>query len=394
MNNKSSILTVSQISGQIKQQLESVFTQVTVLGEISNFKAHYSGHWYFTIKDENSQINCTMWKGVNNYVFFTPQDGLKIIVSGKISVYPPRGTYQIDVKSMKPAGEGELQAAFERLKRRLSEEGLFELDTKKAITRLPEKIGIVTAGDSAAFKDLVSVAERRYPIVELVLRSSKVQGEGAAYEIAAAIKELNDTDVDTIIIGRGGGSLEDLWAFNEEVVARAIFESRIPIISGVGHDIDYTIADFVADLRAPTPTAAMELATPDVQDIINFLNEFDDNSFEVLEEKISDNRDQVDSLLHSYGFRIPENLISTKRQLLDSIFYRFSSLIDSILKQNKNQVVLLSKILETFDVKKTLQRGFVLIKQDGNFIRRAKEFDSNKSALLQFYDNEIKIGHE
>ena len=394
MNGNSSILTVSQISGQIKQQLENSFGQITVIGEISNFKAHFSGHWYFTLKDENAQISCTMWKGVNSYVFFTPQDGMKIVVTGKISVYPPRGSYQIDVRSLKPAGEGELQAAFEKLKRKLSEEGLFDVEHKQGITRLPSKIGIVTAGDGAAIRDMISVAERRYPLVELVLRASKVQGEGAALEIALAIKELNNTDVDTIIIGRGGGSLEDLWAFNEEIVARAIFDSSIPIISGVGHDIDYTISDFVADLRAPTPTAAMELATPDIQEIHGFLTEFDEQSFDELENKITQSREMVDSLLKSYSFRLPEQLINTKKQILDSVFYRLDTSISAILKQNKNQVVLLSKILESFDVKKTLKRGFVLLKQNGSFVRRSDEFDRTKNTLIKFYDKEIKLKNE
>ncbi len=394
MNNNSTILTVSQINGQIKQKLEYEFGKVTVIGEISNFKAHFSGHWYFTLKDENAQISCTMWKGVNSYVFFTPQGGMKIVVTGKISVYPPRGSYQIDVRSMKPAGEGELQAAFEKLKRKLSEEGLFDVEHKKGITRLPEKIGIVTAGDGAAIRDMISVAERRFPLVELVLRASKVQGEGAAEEIALALEELNETDVDTIIVGRGGGSLEDLWAFNEEIVARAIFNSRIPVVSGVGHDIDYTISDFVADLRAATPTAAMELATPDIQDIFNFLSEFDGQSFEELENKITQSREEVDSLLNSYSFRLPENLLNTKKQFLDGVLFRFDSSISAILKQNKNQVLLLSKILESFDVQKTLKRGFVLLKQNNSFIRRSDEFNQSKNAVLKFYDKEIELNNE
>lgn len=281
------ILTVSELTTSIKSTLEENFNDLNLVGEISNYKAHPSGHWYFTLKDSGAQISATMWKGVNSSVFFTPQDGMKIIVKGRITVYPPRGNYQIDVRSMKPAGEGELQAAFERLKRKLSDEGLFDVKYKKEISKFSQKIGIVTGSSTAALKDMISVAERRFPLVELVIAPARVQGEGAAEEIVQSIKSLNkQDDIDLIIIARGGGSLEDLWAFNEEIVARAIFNSRIPIISGVGHEVDFTIADFVADLRAPTPTAAMELATPDKTDIFAFINEFFYYSSGSLSDKI------------------------------------------------------------------------------------------------------------
>src|SRR3989339_1122501 len=205
-------ISVSELTKHIKLTLEENFSEVSVIGEMSNFKAHVSGHWYFNLKDANAVISCAMWKGLNNYVFFTPQDGMKIIVSGRITVYPPRGSYQIDVRSMKPAGVGELQAAFEKLKLKLSAEGLFDEQFKKSIPKFPQKIGIVTAIDGAAFQDMKSIASRRYPLVELVIASSKVQGEGAAAEIAENIKLLNKfNDIDVIIVGRGGGSLEDLW---------------------------------------------------------------------------------------------------------------------------------------------------------------------------------------
>ncbi|MDP3831768.1 MAG: exodeoxyribonuclease VII large subunit, partial [Ignavibacteriaceae bacterium] len=281
------ILTVGGLTKIIKEILEESFPSFSLIGEISNFKSHYSGHWYFTLKDSDAQISCTMWKGYNNYVFFKPEDGMKVIITGKLTVYPPRGSYQIDIRSMKPAGEGELQAAFERLKRKLFEEGLFDEVYKKEIPSSPKKIGVVTSIDGAAFKDIISVAQRRYPLVELVIAPAKVQGAGAAESIVNSIKQLNlHKDIEVIIVGRGGGSIEDLWAFNEEIVARAIFNSKIPIISAVGHEVDFTISDFVADLRAATPTAAMELATPDVNDIYMTIESFIDNSFETLLEKI------------------------------------------------------------------------------------------------------------
>jgi len=298
------ILTVSELTTSIKNILEENFNDLNLVGEISNYKAHPSGHWYFTLKDSGAQISATMWKGVNSSVFFTPQDGMKVIVKGRVTVYPPRGNYQIDVRSMKPAGEGELQAAFERLKRKLSDEGLFDVKYKKAISKFSQKIGIVTGTSTAALKDMISVAERRFPLVELVIAPARVQGEGAAEEIVESIKSLNkQNDIDLIIIARGGGSLEDLWPFNEEIVARAIFDSRIPIISGVGHEVDFTIADFVADLRAPTPTAAMELATPDKTDIFAFINEFFYYSSGSLSDKIKKEKKEIAQILNSYGFR-------------------------------------------------------------------------------------------
>ncbi|MCW8959961.1 MAG: exodeoxyribonuclease VII large subunit, partial [Ignavibacteriaceae bacterium] len=228
MENSTQILTVSELTKEIRRTLEESFQQVTVVGEISNFKSHISGHWYFSLKDSSAVINCTMWKGFNQYVFFTPQDGMKIIVNGKLTVYPPRGSYQLDIRSMKPAGLGELQEAFEKLKKKLEAEGLFDEKFKKPVPVFPSKIGIVTAIDGAAFRDLVSVAKRRYPLVELVIAPARVQGSGAAESIVNSIKLLNKSgDIDVIIVGRGGGSIEDLWAFNEEVVARAIFKSRV-----------------------------------------------------------------------------------------------------------------------------------------------------------------------
>lgn len=246
MKEEKQIFTVSELTQSIKFVLESAFENISVEGEISNFRSHISGHWYFNLKDENAVINCTMWRGLNNYVFFTPQDGMKVVVTGRITVYPPRGNYQIDVRSMKPAGEGELQAAFERLKQKLKAEGLFDEERKRNIPFFPNKIGIVTAIDGAAIRDMISVAERRFPLVELIIVPTKVQGSGAAEDIVDSLNKLNKLkDIDVIIVARGGGSIEDLWAFNEEIVARAIYKSRVPVITGIGHEIDFTIADFV-----------------------------------------------------------------------------------------------------------------------------------------------------
>lgn len=389
------ILSVSEITNLIKITLEDNFSEVSVVGEISNFKAHVSGHWYFTLKDSNAQVSCTMWRGINNYVFFTPQDGMKVIISGRVTVYPPRGSYQIDVRSMKPAGVGELQEAFEKLKQKLSSEGLFNAEYKKPIPKFPGRIGIVTAIDGAAFQDMKSIAARRYPLAELVIASCKVQGEGAANEIVNSIKLLNkQKDIDLIIVGRGGGSLEDLWAFNEEIVARSIFESEIPIISAVGHEIDFTISDFVADLRAATPSAAMELATPSSDELFAFINEFSYYFTQKISEIITDYKDDITQITSSYGFRLPQDVIKNKAQLLDNILYRFQNNFDNKLAVQKNRVELIHSKIESFNIENTLKRGFVLVKQNKKIIPRILDLQDHTPLILKFYDGEKRLNNE
>lgn len=391
----SEIFSVSEITGFVKKTLEEKFDDVNIIGEISNFKAHVSGHWYFTLKDSGAQISCTMWRGLNNYVFFTPQDGMKIIVSGKITVYPPRGSYQFDVRSMRPAGIGELQAAFEKLKQKLSDEGLFSSDHKKLIPKFPKKIGIVTAIDGAAFQDMKSIAARRYPIVELVIASCRVQGEGAAEEIVGGINLLNrQKDIDLIIVGRGGGSLEDLWAFNEEIVARAIFNSNIPVISAVGHEVDFTIADFVADLRAPTPSAAIELSTPNKDDLFGYINEFSYYNSQKMKEIINNYKDDVDSVISSYGFRLPQDFIKNKSQSLDNIFYKLSNLVENKFIYEKNRLGILEERLKAMNVEQVLKRGFVYLKQNDKVVGRKKEFSAEQNFILKFYDGDINVNVE
>jgi exodeoxyribonuclease VII large subunit len=388
----SSLLTVSEITREIKQILENGFTNVSIIGEISGFKAHVSGHWYFNLKDSNAVISCTMWKGNNSSVFFTPQDGMKIIIGGKITVYPPRGNYQVDVRSMRPAGAGELQAAFELLKQKLSAEGLFDQKYKKQIPALSKKIGIITAIDGAAFQDMKSVAERRFPLVEIVVCPTRVQGSGAAEIIAENIEELNKyKDIDVIILARGGGSIEDLWAFNEEIVARAIFKSRIPIVTGIGHEVDFTIADFVADLRAPTPSAAMELLTPDKNDLISIIKEFDDNSLQQLEKIFRAKKDKVHNALNSYGFRTPAGILRRRAQEVDNILYKIMQCSEKNILARNNRLSLLVKSLESHDIQRILKKGFVLVKQDSKFITRSENLNKEIKALLKFYDGEVSV---
>ena len=390
MEEPTQILTVSELTKEIRRTLEESFEKVSVIGEISNFKSHISGHWYFSLKDSGAVINCTMWKGFNQYVFFTPQDGMKIIVNGKLTVYPPRGSYQLDIRSMKPAGLGELQEAFERLKKKLDAEGLFDEKFKKPIPVFPKRIGIVTAIDGAAFRDLVSVAKRRYPLVELVIAPARVQGSGAAESIVNSIKLLNKIEgMDVIIVGRGGGSIEDLWAFNEEIVARAIFNSKVPIISGVGHEVDFTIADYVADLRAPTPSVAMELATPDTEEIENYIKEFLSKSIRTIDEQIEEKNEDILSLIKSYGFRLPLEIVNSKSQQVDNSISRILKNIERFFLVYDKKISLLAKSLETYDIQRSLKRGFVLVKQNSKFVTRAAKFNNEKKAFLKFFDGEV-----
>ena len=385
-------LTVSELTFDIKKSLEDEFDSLSVVGEISNFKNHFSGHWYFTLKDSDAQVNCTMWKNINNFVQFKPQDGMKVIVNGKLTVYPPRGTYQIDVRSMKPAGEGELQAAFERLKRKLAEEGLFNDEFKKNIPNYPEKIGIVTASDGAAFRDMISVASRRYPLVELVIVPTKVQGIDAAESIASNILSLNKRkDIDLIIVGRGGGSLEDLWCFNEEIVARAIFNSEIPVISAVGHEIDFVISDFVADLRAPTPSAAMELATPKLDDILDFLDDFSYNSYDSVKSNILSLKEYLNTILKSYGFNSQKSLLLNKFQHLDSLVFEIETKINSSFVNRKNKLDLLKLKIDSNDIKHVLSKGFAIVRQHERIIKSVKKLDTKTKFEIQFNDGKMEI---
>jgi exodeoxyribonuclease VII large subunit len=385
-------VTVSELTSHIKQTLEENFQQVKIIGEISNFKSHVSGHWYFTLKDKNASINCTMWKGINNYVFFTPQDGMKVIITGRITVYPPRGTYQLDARSMKPAGEGELQKAFEELKRKLQQEGLFEDAHKKNIPDFPNTIGIVTGSSTAALRDMLSVAERRYPLVKLVIAPAKVQGEGAAEEISKQIKALNSRkDIDLIILARGGGSLEDLWPFNEEMVARTIYSSIIPIISGIGHEIDFTISDFVSDLRAPTPSAAMELATPDKDELFAFIREFSYTTANKISEKLEDLRTQVNYLIESFGFRNLANIINNRKQTVDNLIVRIQSNIGTLLSKKRNSLMLFDKIISINNIGHILKKGFVLVEQNNKIVKRKANLRPSEDFDLNFTDGKVKI---
>jgi exodeoxyribonuclease VII large subunit len=386
-------LTVSALTKMIKSNLEESFSQITIVGEISNFKSHFSGHWYFTLKDSEAQISAVMWKGLNSFVYFSPQDGMKVIVTGKITVYPPRGNYQIEVRSMKPAGIGELQLAFERLKEKLFNEGLFSEENKKPLPHIPGRIGVITSIDGAAIRDMIAVAKRKYPIIELVIMPCQVQGFEAEGSIIKAIKKLNHLkDLDVIILARGGGSIEDLWAFNEEIVAREIFKSKIPIVTGIGHEIDFTIADFVSDYRAATPTAAMDILLPDKHEIINFIFNSESENYQCVQNRIKQLSNRVEFILSSSAFRKPIELIRFFSQKLDSTIYRLNGSIIYKLQRVKNKIEVMSTVISSNNVNKTLKKGFVLVKQEDKFVKRANNFMLDRPSILKFFDGEVKIG--
>ncbi|NIQ00832.1 MAG: exodeoxyribonuclease VII large subunit [Nitrospinaceae bacterium] len=317
------VYTVSRITRDVRAILEAAFETVWVEGEISNFVRAASGHSYFVLKDDKAQIKCVLFRGQRAGMKFNPEDGDQVLLLGRVTVYEARGEYQIIVEAMEPKGLGALQKAFEQLKEKLAKEGLFDEDRKKSLPEIPWKVGIVTSPSGAAIRDLLNVIHRRNPKTSVLLAPVKVQGEGAAEEIARSIRDLNKrNDIDVIIVGRGGGSIEDLWAFNEEVVARAMAASKIPVVSAVGHEVDFTISDFVADLRAPTPSAAAELVVPKLSELIQDLQYLTHQMIERMEEDIEDYRERLKALIDRRFFREPRQILEGPAQRLDELAQR------------------------------------------------------------------------
>jgi exodeoxyribonuclease VII large subunit len=390
MTTENKVITVTEITRQIKMSLEQRFPRVWLQGEISNFKRHTSGHLYFTLKDEGAQISATMWRSRAAGLLFAPEDGMKVIARGGITVYPPRGSYQIDVDQITPVGIGELQIAFEQLKKKLAAEGLFDGDRKRPLPSFPERIGIITSETGAALQDMRTVLARRFPCVEVLLLPVRVQGAGASDEIAHALREMNrHGDVDVIIVGRGGGSLEDLWAFNEEIVARAIAASRIPVVSAVGHEIDYTIADFVADLRAPTPSAAAELVVPDRSELLEVIRNNEYTMRQSLEQMVETNRDRVRNLLSSYAFNRPRDLIREFSQRVDDLSRTIGTHIAHRYERGAREVDSLRKRLLGVGPVGILRRGYAIVRRDGNVMTTAKDLKSQDVAELEFHDGKV-----
>ena len=414
MNDK--YITVTQLTRYIKYKIDNDINlnEVFLKGEISNFKAHSRGHFYFTLKDEGSRINAIMFSSNTKRIKFLPEDGMKVLVTGRISVFEANGAYQIYVDDMLEDGVGNLYVAFEQLKEKLNKEGLFNREHKKPIRRIPKKIGIVTASTGAAIRDILTTIKRRYPVCETILFPSLVQGNDAAQDIVKKIELANTfDDIDTLIVGRGGGSIEDLWPFNEEIVARAIYNSRIPIISAVGHEVDFTIADFVADLRAPTPTAAAELAVPDINTIITYLNTTKTRCYTSLNNIIDTKKLQLKKLEESYVLKKPLSIYEIKEQKLDSIIDKLNNQIKQKIELSKTRLFkssnsyvltnpsLLYKFkkqnlehqiskLEVLNPLNTLKRGYAIAKKDNHVVSSIQKIKKDDNITINLQDGYLE----
>lgn len=413
MNNEVS-LTVTDINNYIKNIVDGDFflSNVTLKGEISNLKFHTRGHLYFSLKDENSKINAVMFNYKNLGLNFIPKDGMNVIVKGKVSVFTTGGSYQITVSNMKEDGIGNLYILFEELKRRLESEGLFSPEHKKKLPRIPKKVGVITASTGAAVKDIISTINRRFPLTEIILFPTLVQGVGAKENIVKMINEANKTDVDVIILGRGGGSIEDLWAFNEEIVARAIYNSNKPIVSAVGHEIDFTISDFVSDMRAPTPTGAAELVVPSKVEIQSYLNDYKGRIISVINKKIKSYTDTFSKLKSTYILKNPISMYEIDEQKLDNMLEKLSSIMTYKLEREKSELNNLSKMispnmlnrldkekikLENIETKlnllnpeNILKKGYSLTLVDGKIVKSIASVKKGSIIDTKFSDGIIK----
>ena len=379
--------TVSQINEYIKNLIEDevMLRDVLVSAEISNFKRHSSGHLYFTLKDASSEIRAVMFRAHASKVRFKLENGQRVIVRARVGVYEQAGTYQLYVSSITPEGIGDLHLAFEQLKVKLYEKGLFDESHKKPIPKFPKRIGIITSPTGAAVRDIINVASRRCPLCELVLFPSLVQGEDAPIDLIGGIEYFNITNsVDVIIIGRGGGSFEDLWAFNNEGLAYAIYNSKIPVISGVGHEIDYSICDFVSDMRAATPSAAAELATPSIFEITASLKSFKQRSLGAIELFLSDYRARLENIKRSSAFTNPENIIKLPKLKLEGAKSRFLSVAEaSVYKKRAKFTEAVAKI-NALNPLNILSRGFAYVTQGENVIKSADELQIDSEIDIKF----------
>lgn len=413
MNNN--YITVGALTRYIKYKIDNDVNLQTVYikGEISNFKHHSRGHFYFTIKDEESRINAIMFASSTKNINFEPVDGMKVLVKGRISVFEQTGNYQIYVTDMTEDGVGNLYALYEKLKKQLASEGLFDQKYKKEIPKIPKKIGVVTAPTGAAIKDIISTINRRYPLCEVILFPSLVQGKEAKDDIVKNIKIADTYNLDTLIVGRGGGSLEDLWAFNEEIVAKAIYECNTPIISAVGHEIDWTIADFVADLRAPTPTGAAEMAVPTVIDINTLLNNYKIRLNKNIKNMINTKFIKWRSLKNSFVLKNPMSMYEIKEQKLDALLDKLNKDIKVILQNNemklnkikmsyviqnpmslidkkKNEYNLLINTLKLVNPLGILEKGYSLATINDKVIKSSNDVNIDDIINIKLHEGNIK----
>lgn len=410
-------LSVSTLTKYLKAKFDRdpYLERVYLTGEISNFRRR-PNHQYFALKDEGAVIQATMWAGQFRKLDFKLEEGMKVLAVGRISIYPPSGSYSINIESLVPDGVGALAVKFEQLKKKLTAEGLFEQRWKQTLPQFSKKIAVVTSPSGAVIRDIITTVQRRFPMSQIVLYPTKVQGQGSAEEIAGNIRRANQRgDFDVMIIGRGGGSIEDLWGFNEEIVVRAIFESRIPIISSVGHETDVTLADFVADSRAATPTAAAELATPNTKvDLINWANEQEKRLFNRLTHLIKIRRERVDKLSQSVVFRQPERLYDGHLQKLDRLCERLSVLTENkvanmkhryelsagkliptygkIVEAKKNKTEQLYQSLLLLDISKIKARGFSLVTDEkGKIIKSVSDVKKGQTLDVELTDGKVIV---
>lgn len=387
-----SILSVSELTDEIKTLLEGNFLDIKVEGEVSNAKTSANGHVYFTLKDEDAQLSCVIWRGIAQRIGTELMDGQQIVAGGDIQVYPPHGKYQLIVRSVEQAGVGALQEAFEKLKAKLKEEGLFDEEHKKPLPKFPEKIGVITSETGAAFHDIRDTLERRWPVADVLLHHASVQGVNAAPELVKAINWFSERkNVDLLIIGRGGGSLEDLWPFNEEAVARALYACKLPTVSAVGHEVDFSISDFVADARAATPTQAAIVATPDINEYRIYADDLGTRLSDYVITRIREQKKRVEQLLKSHALLAIKEKVINNHERVNSLAERLKHRREMIFIRQKEKLSELTHRLETRDPDAPLERGYVRVHQQDEWIRKASGFDSKEAFELEWQDGKVNV---
>ena len=382
-------VSVTDLNRYIKNKIadDEYLNNILVKGEISNFKHHYTGHMYFTLKDENSLIKCIMFKSYAQKLNFEPKDGMKVYILGSVSVFERDGVYQIYAKVMEEDGLGDLYTRYQRLKKELEEKGLFDERHKKKIPMMPKVIGVLTSQTGSVIRDIINVSTRRNPNVYIRLLPVPVQGEGAGEKIAKGIEYMNKNELaDVLILARGGGSLEDLWPFNEEIVANSIYNSKIPIISAVGHETDFSISDFVADLRAPTPSAAAELAVPDVYEVKQKINTYQNRLKMSLTKKLEIMKVRYEKCMSSSVFKDPTRKINENYIKIDTYVKQLENLINKVKEKNKNKYIELVSKLDTLSPLKTLTRGYSIVEKDGKSIKSVLELQKDDEISIRLND--------
>jgi exodeoxyribonuclease VII large subunit len=391
-------LSVSALNSYVKKMIDADFilNNLNIKGEISNFKMHSSGHLYFSLKDENSKINCIMFKTYASNLKFKPKDGESVVIKGKVSVYEKDGAYQLYCFEMKQEGIGELYIAFQDLKNKLEKQGLFDLSHKRPIPRFPKRIGIVTSPTGAAVRDIINVSMRRNKSIELLLYPALVQGENASEDIIRGLELLNKAeDIDVIILARGGGSIEELWTFNNENLANAIFNSKKPIITGVGHETDFTIADFVSDMRAPTPSAAAELAVPGLNELKLKLESYKDYFSSSLDNTIRRSSNRIDMLKKTLDMHSPMNYIINQYNYIDNFQNRLTVKLKSKLDIKREELSRLNAVIDAHNPLKVLKKGYAVVEDlHGNIISSKANLKENRQVLITVKDGKIKAGLE